>query len=217
MRHPKQAGHPQNPRHPTGPQARQYAERTTAETGNTQNTSRHSPQLYPKQATRHWAPGRTQKTPHATDPDTHTIIGPAVPGTAHNSTQKTPHREPRHTQNTLTATGPGAVHRKRPAARCQDHTHKPHPEYAPHNRVLTSTRIRLRNRSPTEPARRTRQHHYSQTPTEHAPKNKHAHQRPQPYVKHATAIGPGRTQNTHHHGPSLPKVRQPGYQAAKHY
>lgn len=65
----------------------------------TQNTPATTPNCTQNRP-RHWAPGRTQKTPHATDPDTHTIIGPAVPGTAHNSTQKTPHREPRHTQNT---------------------------------------------------------------------------------------------------------------------
>ena len=40
----QQAGHPQNPRSTAGPQARQNAERATAETGLTQNTSRHSPQ-----------------------------------------------------------------------------------------------------------------------------------------------------------------------------
>lgn len=39
----QQAGHPPNTRSTAGPQARQHAERATAETGLTQNTSRHSP------------------------------------------------------------------------------------------------------------------------------------------------------------------------------
>lgn len=101
------------------------------------------------------------------------------------------------------------------------HQPQPHPEYAPRRQApaVPGNRPRpARKRCATQQAghpQNTRQRHCSQAPTGHAPTDNHAHQRPQPYVKHATAIGPPAVRRKRHAtdpdthtiiGPTAPRI-----------
>lgn len=93
---------------------------------------------------------------------------------------------------------------------------QPYAKYTPQEGLATHRATGLDHTQNTQPAIGARPHEEYATP--------------QPHPGRATATGPGSTQNapqqnqgtrrTGHAtaiGPSLPKARQPGYQAAKHY